>query len=120
MVVAKTSKMAADFDRGETIGLSLSYHNKTVIRFISSVITKILARNNLIELNDSIYYYLVSIQDYKLKNELAPVEYVETNIKNLILNKRKIEFLKQIEENIYKEGIRQNKFKIYTEKWKQK
>jgi len=75
-----------------------------------------LARNNQVELNDSIYYYLVSIQDYKLKNELAPVEYVETNIRNLILNKRKIEFLKQIEENIYKEGIRQNKFKIYTEK----
>jgi hypothetical protein len=78
--------------------------------------SQFLARNNQIELNDSIYYYLVSIQDYKLKNELAPVEYVETNIKNLILNKRKIEFLKQIEENIYKEGIRQNKFKIYTEK----
>ncbi len=75
-----------------------------------------LARNNQIELKDSIYYYLVNIQDYKLKNELAPVEYVESNIKNLILNKRKIEFLKQIEENVYKEGIRQNKFKIYTEK----
>lgn len=78
--------------------------------------SQFLARNNQVELNDSIYYYLVSIQDYKLKNDLAPVEYVETNIKNLILNKRKIEFLKQIEENIYKEGIRQNKFKIYTEK----
>jgi hypothetical protein len=67
-------------------------------------------------MKDSVYYYLVNINDYKLKNELAPVEYVETNIKNLILNKRKIEFLKQIEENVYKEGIRQNKFKIYTEK----
>jgi hypothetical protein len=75
-----------------------------------------LARNNQIEMKDSVYYYLVNINDYKLKNELAPVEYVETNIKNLILNKRKIEFLKQIEENVYKEGIRQNKFKIYTEK----
>jgi len=78
--------------------------------------SQFLARNNQVELNDSIYYYLVSIQDYKLKNELAPAEYVETNIKNLILNMRKIEFLKQIEENIYKEGIRQNKFKIYTGK----
>lgn len=73
-----------------------------------------LSRNNQIELNDSVYYYLVNIHDYKFKNELAPVEYVETNIKNLILNKRKIEFLKQIEENVYKEGIRQNKFKIHT------
>lgn len=61
MVVAKTSKMAADFDRGETIGLSLSYHNKTVIRFISSVITKILARNNLIYLQDTIITILREI-----------------------------------------------------------
>jgi hypothetical protein len=75
-----------------------------------------LARNNQIELKDSNYYYLVTIQDYKLQSELAPVEYVENNIKNLILNKRKIEFLKQVEENVYKEGVRQNKFKIYSEK----
>ena len=77
-----------------------------------------LARNNQIELKDSNYYYLVTIQDYKLLNELAPIEYVERNIKNLILNKRKIDFLKQVEENIYKEGVRQNKFKIYSEKEK--
>lgn len=75
-----------------------------------------LSRNNLVELKDSNYYYLVSILDYKLQSELAPVEYVENNIKNLILNRRKIEFLKQVEENVYKEGIRQNKFKIYSEK----
>jgi len=75
-----------------------------------------LSRNNQIELKDSIYYYLVSFQDYKFLNEVAPIEYVENNIKNLILNRRKIEFLKQVEENVYKEGIRQNKFKIYSEK----
>jgi hypothetical protein len=77
-----------------------------------------LARNSQIELKDLNYYYLVSIRDYKIQNELAPIEYVEDNIKNLILNKRKIEFLKQVEENVYKEGIRQNKFKIYNEKAK--
>lgn len=75
-----------------------------------------LSRNNQIELKDSIYYYLVSFQDYKFLNEVAPIEYVENNIKNLILNRRKIEFLKQVEENVFKEGIRQNKFKIYSEK----
>ena len=67
-------------------------------------------------MNDSNYYYLVSIQDYKLKNELAPIEYVKDNIKNLILNRRKIDFLKQMEDNVYKEGIRKNKFKIYKQK----
>ena len=74
-----------------------------------------LERNSKVEIKDSNYYYLVSILNYKLQNELAPLDYVEWNIKNLILNKRKIEFLKQVEENVYKEGVRQNKFKIYKQ-----
>lgn len=61
MIVSKTSKMAADFDKGETIALSLSYHNKSVIRFISSVITKILARNNMVYLQDAIITILREI-----------------------------------------------------------
>jgi hypothetical protein len=74
-----------------------------------------LERNSKIELKDLNYYYLVSILNYKLQNELAPLDYVEGNIKDLILNKRKIEFLKQVEENVYKEGVRQNKFEIYKQ-----
>lgn len=74
---------------------------------------RFLTGNRQIELKDSNYYYLVRIQDFRLKNQQAPLEYVEKNIKNLILNQRKIEFLKETEENIYLEGVRQNKFKIY-------
>lgn len=77
---------------------------------------RFLRENSLKEMNDSNYYYIVSIHDYKLVNDLAPIEFVENNIKNLILNQRKIKFLKEIEENIYTEGIRQNKFKIYNKK----
>lgn len=73
---------------------------------------RFLKNNSLIELTNDGYYYLVSIQDYKLKNELAPVEFFSDNIKNLIINRRKIEFLKEVENNVYKEGIRKNKFKI--------
>ena len=73
-----------------------------------------LTRNNQIELNDSNYYYLVRIQEYKLKNDIAPLEFVENNIKKLILNQRKIKFLKKVEDNIYTEGIKKNKFKIYN------
>lgn len=67
------------------------------------------------EMNDTNYYYLVHIHDYMLANDLAPLEFVENNIKNLILNRRKIEFLKEIENNIYTEGERQKKFRIYAE-----
>ncbi len=77
---------------------------------------KFLKTKSLQEMNDSNYYYLVSIQDYKLPNDLAPIEFVENNIKNLILNQRKIKFLKELEENVYNEGIRKNKFRIFNKK----
>ena len=67
------------------------------------------------EMNDSNYYYLVSIHDYMLANDLAPIEFVENNIKNLILNQRKIRFLKELEDNIYTEAERQNKYTIYSD-----
>ena len=73
-----------------------------------------LRTNQFIEHTDSSYYYLVAVQDYMLKNEQAPVEYVKDNIKSLILNRRKITFLKQVEDNIYREGLNKNNFKIYN------
>jgi len=76
--------------------------------------SQLLNRNKQIEVTDSLYYYIVNIEDFKLAGEPAPVEYVEKNIRNLILNKRKIDFLKEVEENVYKEGIRQNRFEIYN------
>ncbi|MFV0267943.1 MAG: hypothetical protein ACK5HT_12490 [Draconibacterium sp.] len=72
-----------------------------------------LRNNSMKEMTDEDYYYLVSILDYKLTNDLAPLEFVENDIKNLILNQRKIKFLREVETNIYKEGERQKKFKIY-------
>ena len=73
-----------------------------------------LSRNQFVEHTDSSYYYLVAIQDYMLQNEQAPVEYVAGNIKSLILNRRKITFLKEVENNIFQEGSNKNSFKIYN------
>lgn len=74
---------------------------------------RFLARNSFLEKSDSVYYYLVCIRDYKLAGQPAPVEYVSDQIKNLLLNKRKQAFLKKIEQDIYNEGMRNNKFDIY-------
>lgn len=74
---------------------------------------RFLSRNNLIEVSDSSYYYLVCISDYRLAGQPSPIGHVSENIKNGILNTRKINFLKETEEEIYQEGIRSKKFKIY-------
>ena len=73
-----------------------------------------LKNNQYIEFKDSSYYYLVTIHDFMLRKEQAPEEYVRENIKSLILNRRKIEFLRDLENNKFQEGINRNRFKIYN------
>jgi hypothetical protein len=73
-----------------------------------------LQQNQFVEHTDDEYYYLMAIHEYKLKNDQAPVDYVQDNIKSLILNRRKIEFLRRVENNIYQEGVNKNNFKIYN------
>jgi hypothetical protein len=75
---------------------------------------RFLRRNAIIEIRDNDFYYLLCVIDYRLANNMAPVEYVTENIKNLIINRRRIDFLKKIEDDVYLEGIRNNKFKLYS------
>jgi hypothetical protein len=75
---------------------------------------RFLRRNAIIEIRDNDFYYLLCVIDYRLANNMAPVEYVTENIKNLIINRRRIDFLKKIEDDVYVEGVRNNKFKFYS------
>lgn len=65
------------------------------------------------ETRDSKYYYLISVQDYALAGTPAPVDYIRENLKEIIINKRKNAFLEKIKEDIYTEGLKNNKFKIF-------
>ncbi len=71
-----------------------------------------LKRNSFIEAYDDNKYYLVAIKEYKLIGDKAPFEFVNTRIANLILNTRKMEFIDELEKNIYKKGTDENLFKI--------
>ncbi|MGV8096670.1 MAG: hypothetical protein AB2L24_32840 [Mangrovibacterium sp.] len=73
-----------------------------------------LRRNKFIESSDTHYYYLICIRDFRLQGQVAPVAYVEPEIRNILLNERKIKFLRNIEDDIYKEGLASNKFKIFN------
>jgi len=87
-----------------------------VLKNTPAVITdqnQFLERNRFIESSDKIYYYIVFIRDYRLEGQVSPVEYVQNDIRNLILSKQKIDFLKQIEKDIYKEGLDNNKVKLF-------
>jgi hypothetical protein len=75
-----------------------------------------LERNRFVESSDMNYYYIVCIRDYRLTGQVSPIEYVSNDIRNLILSKQKIQFLKQIEKDVYKEGLESQKVKLYKTK----
>ena len=74
---------------------------------------KFLRKNKSIEVSDSTHYYFVKIKEVEFKNNTAPLTFVREDIKKIIINKRKIEFIKNLEENIYRDAEAKNKFKIY-------
>ncbi len=72
-----------------------------------------LKRNTFFEKKDSTSDYLISIRDYRLRSSLAPFEYVREDIKRIIWNSRRIEFLQALENGIYNEALKANSFKIF-------
>ncbi len=72
-----------------------------------------LRRNTFFETSDSSSVYLITINDYRLRGSLAPFEYVRDDIKRIIWNNRRIEFIQDLENGIYNEALKENSFKIY-------
>lgn len=65
------------------------------------------------ETRDSSSVYMIAIRDYRLRYSLAPFEYVKNDIKSIILNNRRFDFLQSLENGIYNEAIKENTFKIF-------
>ena len=72
-----------------------------------------LKRNTFFETSDSTSIYLVSIRDFRLRSSLAPFDYVIDDIKRIIWNTRRFEYLQSLENGIYNEALKENSFKIY-------
>ncbi len=72
-----------------------------------------LKRNTFYETSDSASAYIISIRDYRLRSSLAPFEYVKNDIKRIIWNSRRYEFLQSLENGIYNEALKENSFKIF-------
>jgi hypothetical protein len=72
-----------------------------------------LQNNRLVEVNDSLYNYFVNIKGFKIRNSLSPISFEKENIKNIILNKRKLQLITKMKEDVYNDAVNQNKIEIY-------
>ena len=74
---------------------------------------QLLKKSNFIQLKDSLGLYLMQINDVQLRNTIAPIEYVNPTINQIVINKRKLELIRQLEKDITKDAIKNKQFEIY-------
>jgi HEPN domain-containing protein len=72
-----------------------------------------LKRNTYYESADSSSVCLLEINDYRLRGSLAPFEYIKDDIKRIIWNNRRMEFIQNLENGIYNDAVKDNGFKIF-------
>jgi len=72
-----------------------------------------LARNSAVELKDDRFSYFIAIREYRLRNSVAPFEYIQGQVRTIILNNRRNDFLQKLEDGIYNEAVSNNTLKIF-------
>lgn len=72
-----------------------------------------LKSNPYYETSDETYLYFFKADQYRISDNVSPLEFVKDEIRNIILNKRKVELAKRLEDEVYARGVNQDEFEIY-------
>jgi hypothetical protein len=72
-----------------------------------------LRRTNYAEAVDSVYIYLVRINDYKTADSISPLEFEREKIRNIILNGRKSSLIEKKRQELIDQAFKDDKAKIY-------
>lgn len=66
-----------------------------------------------LEYQDSLFVYLVRFKDFKIKESTSPLSFEKQRVREIILNKRKIELISRMQDFIYASAQKKNVFEIY-------
>ncbi|MDR1380688.1 MAG: peptidyl-prolyl cis-trans isomerase [Tannerella sp.] len=77
--------------------------------------TRFLMTNHHLEVSDSTHVYFLNISDKSLISGVAPFDYVKSRIHEILVNKRKIEYLRVFGENLYRDAVKNGTVKFITE-----
>jgi len=72
-----------------------------------------LKRTKYTESSDETSKYYLLIKEYKKTDDIAPMEIVQDQIINIIINKRKVELARNLEKEVYDKAVESNSFEIY-------
>ena len=74
-----------------------------------------LRNNKHHESRDDNGMYFLKINSYKISDEISPMEFVEDQIRNIILHKRKVDLIDKLEDDIYNKANESNEIEIFDQ-----
>ena len=74
-----------------------------------------LNKNRQVELQDTAFHYFLNVGDYRPIGEQEPYEFARRQVKDMLLNVKQVEFMKQMKEDLYQRAVKRNKIKYYLE-----
>ncbi len=93
--------------------VTLDYLKENIPPFQAEPKQKMLKLSKFIQKEDSLGVYLVAVKNMLPTNATAPVAFVSSRIKQIILHKRKLELIREIEKTLINDAIQNKNFKEY-------
>jgi hypothetical protein len=73
----------------------------------------LLKTSRQIELSDTLFNYYLNIKEFKIKNNPSPLSFEKENIRQIIINKRKLSLIEEMKQSIFNQAKENNNFEIY-------
>ncbi|CCZ48257.1 MAG TPA: peptidyl-prolyl cis-trans isomerase [Mediterranea massiliensis] len=69
------------------------------------------AKNRHVELKDTAYWYFLNVSDYIPTGGQEPYEAARSAVSEMVVNRKQVEFLNQVKDDLYKEAVEDGKLK---------
>ncbi|MDA3817411.1 MAG: hypothetical protein PF486_08540 [Prolixibacteraceae bacterium] len=74
-------------------------------------VVDLLEQNKIIDFENNNEKHIIIIEDYRLTGEQSPLDFVKDRIRNMLINNKKIDFLREIKDSLYNHALKYNNFK---------
>ncbi|MFD2200004.1 peptidyl-prolyl cis-trans isomerase [Shivajiella indica] len=76
-------------------------------------LVSLIRNEKLILVEDDRYKYYFRILDYKLQDQIPPLDFVKDEVIKILLNKKRVQLVEELQKEIYNRALENNEFKIY-------
>lgn len=76
---------------------------------------EILKQNRFISFESNNEKHIIIVEAYHLPGERSPLEFVKERIRNMLINNKKIDFLREIKDSLYNHALKYNNFKALNQ-----